>query len=131
MLSADERMARFNFYTNIFGSKRLSRLIFSNYLWPIQNYNEKIVGLTERGFKNPQKMITSLPAILGLSFDNIDRKLRLCRRLKIDVDAFIEYTIVFIGMSSKHYIPIARMCRETGKEPSPKNVFAIYKTRSF
>ena len=95
------------------------------------NIDEKIAGLTERGFKDPQKMITSLPAILSLSFDNIDRKLLLCRRLKVDVDAFIAYTIVFIGMSPKHYIPIAKKLRETGKEATPKNVFAIYKAKTF
>ena len=99
--------------------------------YSFDNIDEKIAGLTERGFKDPQKMITSLPAILGLSFDNIDRKLRLCRRLKVDVDAFIAYTVVFIGMSPKRYIPIARKLQETGKEAIPKNVFAVYKAKTF
>lgn len=76
-------------------------------------------------------MIASLPAILGLSFDNIDLKLRLCKRLKVDIEEYISYTIVFIGMSSKHYIPIARKCREDNKDPTPKNTFAIYRAKTF
>ena len=165
MLSAAERSARHDFYVEIFGEDRLrDSTIFTGHLWPVEAYDkkiagltergfkdpqkmitslpailslsfdnidEKIAGLTERGFKDPQKMITSLPAILSLSFDNIDRKLLLCRRLKVDVDAFIAYTIVFIGMSPKHYIPIAKKLRETGKEATPKNVFAIDKAKTF
>ena len=132
MLSAAERSARHDFYVEIFGEDRLrDSTIFTGHLWPVEAYDKKIAGLTERGFKDPQKMITSLPAILSLSFDNIDRKLLLCRRLKVDVDAFIAYTIVFIGMSPKHYIPIAKKLRETGKEATPKNVFAIYKAKTF
>ena len=37
----------------------------------------KIEGLKQRGFENPHKLITSLPAILGYGFENIDRKIRL------------------------------------------------------
>ena len=38
-------------------------------------------GLRERGFANPNKMIESLPAILGYAFENIDAKLGLLRRI--------------------------------------------------
>jgi hypothetical protein len=41
------------------------------------NPKAKIEGLRERGFENPTKLITSLPAILGYAFDNIDAK--ICR----------------------------------------------------
>jgi len=41
----------------------------------IENIDAKIAGLTERGFENPQKMIASLPTILGLAFENIDAKI--------------------------------------------------------
>ena len=41
------------------------------------NPKAKIEGLRQRGFENPTKLITSLPAILGCAFDNIDRKIRL------------------------------------------------------
>ena len=41
----------------------------------------KLSGLKDRGFSNPTKLIESLPAILGLAFDNIDRRLTLLRRL--------------------------------------------------
>ncbi len=37
----------------------------------------KTKGLEERGFKDPHKLIRSLPQILGLAFENIDRKIRL------------------------------------------------------
>ena len=38
--------------------------------------DRKISGLRERGFSNPVKMIKILPSILGLLFDNIDRKIK-------------------------------------------------------
>ena len=41
------------------------------------NPKAKIEGLRQRGFDNPHKLITSLPAILGYGFENIDRKIRL------------------------------------------------------
>ena len=34
-----------------------------------------LIGLSERGFTNPIKMVESLPAILGYAFENIDAKL--------------------------------------------------------
>ena len=45
--------------------------------YAFENIDAKIAGLRDRGFDNPHKLITSLPAILGLAFDNIDRKIRL------------------------------------------------------
>ena len=99
--------------------------------YSFENIDDKIAGLSARGFTNPQKMIASLPAILDLSFENIDRKLKLCRRLGVDVDAFIARTIVFIGMSAKHYIPILRRSRLLKYDPSPSKVFKIYSEKSF
>ena len=40
-----------------------------------------ISGLIERGFSDPTKMITSSPAILGLAFENIDRRLKMFNKL--------------------------------------------------
>ena len=40
-----------------------------------------IDGLSQRGFTNPNKMIESLPAILGLAFENIDRRLKMFNKL--------------------------------------------------
>jgi len=197
MLSETEVTARFKFYKGVFPGKNVSGSSFPDKLWPVCNYDDKITGLTARGFENPQKMITSspsilglsfdnidekiaglttrgfknpqkmitsspsilsysfdkiddkitgltargfenpqkmitsLPSILGLSFDNIDRKLRLCRRLGVDINNFINYTIVFVGMSSKNYIPILRQCNRLGCNPSPQNVFRIYSKRTF
>ncbi|OGZ12500.1 MAG: hypothetical protein A3D67_01730 [Candidatus Lloydbacteria bacterium RIFCSPHIGHO2_02_FULL_51_22] len=99
--------------------------------YSLENIDRKIRGLTERGFKDPRKMIASLPAVLGLSFENIDRKMKLCRRLNVCIDDFIACTIVFIGMSAKHYIPILRKCRELGLEPTPRTVFKVYRSKTF
>ena len=131
MLSTKEREARVTFYGNIFGLETISKSPFPSNLWSIASYDEKIRGLTERGFKDPQKMITSLPTILGYSFENIDQKLKLCRRLDVNVRAFIACTVVFIGMSAKHYIPILRKCRKLAQEPNPRNVFRIYRSKTF
>ena len=96
-----------------------------------ENIDAKIKGLTERGFKDPHKMIASMPSILCLAFENIDHKLKLCRRLGVDVEAFIAYSCVSVGMSAKHYVPIARRCRQLEKEPTPRNVFRVYKMKTF
>ncbi|MBI2051896.1 hypothetical protein HYT33_04000, partial [Candidatus Roizmanbacteria bacterium] len=37
--------------------------------------DEHIAGLQQRGFRNPRKMIETLPPILGYAFENIDAKL--------------------------------------------------------
>ena len=37
--------------------------------------DDHILGLRERGFSDPNKMIQSLPAILGYAFENIDDKI--------------------------------------------------------
>ena len=97
----------------------------------LENIDDKIRGLTERGFKDPHKIIASSPAILGYSFDNIDKKLKIVTRLRGNAEDFIKYSIVFIGMSSQHYIPILRRCRELGQEPVPRNFWRIYKNKSF
>ncbi len=91
-----------------------------------ENIDTKIAGLIERGFKDPQKLITSSPAILGLSFENIDTKLKKARRLGVDVQLFISYSFIFIGMSSKNYVPILKYCRAKGLEATPKNISIIY-----
>ncbi|MBI5456322.1 hypothetical protein HY969_01145 [Candidatus Kaiserbacteria bacterium] len=41
-----------------------------------ENPRAKIKGLEERGFKDPHKLITSSPAILGYAFENIDAKIK-------------------------------------------------------
>lgn len=99
--------------------------------YSFENIDTKILGLTERGFKSPQKMIAKLPTILGFSFKNIDRKLKKARRLKVNINAFISYTVVFIGISTKHYIPILRKCRMLNLEPTPKNIFGVYISKSY
>ena len=44
-------------------------------LFTEQFVDEKLAGLLARGFTDPVKLITSLPSILGLAFENIDAKL--------------------------------------------------------
>ena len=83
MLDAAEKEKRLEFYTGIFGNKRIPSLW--KHLWPIQNYDEKIKGLQERGFEDPQKMIVKLPAILGLSLNNIDEKIKGCRNVDLRI----------------------------------------------
>src|SRR5262245_25621352 len=45
-----------------------------------ENPKAKVDGLRERGFQNPIKLITTAPAILGYSFDNIDVKIEGLRQ---------------------------------------------------
>jgi hypothetical protein len=48
--------------------------------YAFENIDAKLAGLEERGFANPVKLVTTSPAILGLAFKNIDRRMRyLCR----------------------------------------------------
>ncbi len=44
-------------------------------LWAPEIVDEQLNGLRERGFNNPNKMVESLPSILGYAFENIDAKL--------------------------------------------------------
>ncbi len=44
-------------------------------LYKVEVVQDHLHGLTQRGFKNPNKMIESSPAILGYAFENIDAKL--------------------------------------------------------
>ena len=164
MLDKHEMAIRSVYYADIFGGEKITRSPFPEHLWPVMSYPEKIKGLTDRGFKDPHKMIASFPSILGLalenidakikgltdrglkdvqekvvlspqilsySFENIDRKMRLCRRLGGNYQDFLDYGIIFAGMSPKNYIPILRKCRELEFNPSPKNVFKIYRAKSF
>ncbi|OGG59345.1 hypothetical protein A3C89_02460 [Candidatus Kaiserbacteria bacterium RIFCSPHIGHO2_02_FULL_50_50] len=230
MLDKHEMAIRSVYYADIFGGEKITRSPFPEHLWPVMSYPEKIKGLTDRGFKDPHKMIASFPSILGLalenidakikgltdrgfknpkgiitkhspilgfaienidakisgliargfkdphkmiasfppilglafenidakikgltdrglkdvqekvvlspqilsySFENIDRKMRLCRRLGGNYQDFLDYGIIFAGMSPKNYIPILRKCRELEFSPSPKNVFKIYRAKSF
>ena len=95
--------------------------------YSFENIDTKIAGLIERGFKDPQKLITSSPAILGLSFENIDTKIAKARRLGVDIQLFISYNFIFIGMSSKNYVPILKYCRAKKLNATPKNISNIYK----
>jgi hypothetical protein len=45
--------------------------------YSLENIDAKIEGLRQRGFENPIKLVTTSPSIPGLSFENIDRKIRL------------------------------------------------------
>ena len=127
MLSEKEINERVMFYGRIFSKMQMHRGNFPDKLWPIASYDAKINGLRKRGFANPQKLITSLPQILGLSFDNIDAKIKKARRLGVtDVFEFIDVTIVFVGMSAKHYVPLIRACRKLSIETSPRNIFNMY-----
>ncbi len=71
-----EMAARIEFYKRV-----LPERVFSSHikrqpsLWPIEAYDEKIKGLSERGFANPVKLILVSPAVLGYSFLVIDAKI--------------------------------------------------------
>jgi mTERF len=49
-----------------------------------ENPKAKIEGLRQRGFDNPVKLITTLPAILGLAFENVDNKIEGLRQRGFD-----------------------------------------------
>ena len=132
MLTSEEQQARREFYADVFGADQLALIEEQReHLWPVQYYQEKIEGLSDRGFANPVKMITSLPAILNLSFDNINHKLRLARRLGVDAQVFITHSFVFISMSARHYVPLIRACRRVGKDPTPRNIMWAYKKKLY
>ena len=76
MLTSEEQQARREFYADVFGADQLALIEEQReHLWPVQYYQEKIEGLSDRGFANPVKMIASQPTILCYSFDNIDAKI--------------------------------------------------------
>ena len=84
----------------------------------VDNIDAKIAGLTERGFADPQKMIASLPAILGLAFDNIDAKIALINRLAthyrlgISAPELMEQNNALIGSKIDKLWVLARVARD-------------------
>lgn len=83
VIRAEELIARRNaFVNNGFSLKWISALELQRpTLYSLLVLESHIQGLRERGFTNPNKMIESLPPILGLAFENIDRRLRLLDKL--------------------------------------------------
>lgn len=79
----EELIARRNaFVNNGFSVEWISALELQRpTLYSPSVVSDHLSGLTERGFSNPNKMIESLPAILGYAFENIDRRLNLIGRL--------------------------------------------------
>lgn len=76
MLSHEEILARQLFYKNVFPESMFDRIQSERKcFWSVEEYERKVSGLKERGFKDPTKMIASWPAILSLGFDNIDAKI--------------------------------------------------------
>lgn len=62
--------------------------------------NNHIVGLKERGFSNPQKMIESLPQILSYNLGNVDAKIKgLKDRGFVDPQKMIESSTSILGHS--------------------------------
>jgi len=50
-------------------------------LWSTERPQQRLEELSQRGFSNPIKMIETMSQVLGLSFENIDRRLELFSRL--------------------------------------------------
>ena len=116
MISDIDREARIAFYTGLFGADWVTRV--KNHisaLWSIESYKEKVQGLTARGFTNPQKMITSLPTILGYSFDNIDEKIQgLTARGFSDPQKMITSLPTILGYSFENIDRKIRHARRLG-----------------
>jgi len=126
MLSRSEREERVTYYSKIFGLENIGQRPFSPSLWPIASYDEKIRGLTERGFKDPQKMITSLPAILGLSFENIDEKIRgLTERGFKDPQKMITSSPAILGYSFENIDEKIRGFTERGFKDPQKMITSL------
>lgn len=77
MMSGTEMSKRLSFYKSVLSERVLaSHVKRQPALWPIEAYEEKIKGLSLRGFEDPKKMIMSSPAVLGYSFETIDAKIK-------------------------------------------------------
>ena len=83
-------------------------------LYDVQNIKQKIEDLKELGFSDPNKMITSLPAILGLNIENIKRKLSTIvmifnlYSIEIDPIDFIQSNLSLLGTKLDKIWIIAR-----------------------
>ena len=79
---ADEAEARLRFLIEVgFSSEDADRVFETVNLPSIEAMRGKIADLRTLGFADPVKMITSLPAILGLAIDNIRGKIADLRTL--------------------------------------------------
>jgi len=77
-LNAQEIQKRRDYLLSLGLSQKIIENIEKNRpaLYPIESIKNTIQGLKERGFTNPEKMITSLPTIFNYSFENIDGKIQ-------------------------------------------------------
>ena len=91
-------------------------------LYAAEKIDAKIEGLKQRGFSDPQKMITSLPQILGYGFENIDEKIeylnRVIRTYKLPLSpiSLIENIVPILGTKMEKLKVLTRVLRRCDVE---------------
>ncbi len=86
-------------------------------LYTEENITQKITDLKALGFTDPTKMITSLPAILGLNIENITRKFGTLENIfqlygmPIDAKEFVESNLSVLGTKIDKLWIVARALR--------------------
>ena len=92
----------------------------------------RIAELEKRGFKDPVKMITSSPAILGYAMENIDGKIRLIEQVSAQfgngTDAaptIIERELGILSTKIDKLWTLVRVLCESNQQPSPKDIHAL------
>ncbi len=78
----------------------------------------------------PLRVIESYPALLIRSQENVRQKIRLIHRLKVaNVEDYLRYNPLLVGMDIRRIIPILKQCKEAGEFPTPKQFDRYYRAR--
>src|ERR671915_202875 len=128
-IKAEERARRAQHLRDLgFTEERIeSRSRVRPSLWATEVVDEHINGLNERGFENPQKMLEFYPTIFGLSFENIDRRLKLygklinCYELPFQAPQLMEQIPVLFSAKLDKVMVLVRILREYQVTPPTLN----------
>jgi hypothetical protein len=118
-------MILFLFYTRF---RKKSKTLYTE-----ESLQNKIKWLKERGFKDPMKIISYYPAILGYWFDNIDDKIKLLNKIiklyKLNFTAIeaIENNLNILGSKIDKLWVLVRIIKEIAKNSTEVNNQLIYK----
>ena len=138
LLPPGEREKRESYFRDIIGlsQDKIDRLKEKHSsLYSTESIIEKVNGLKDRGFTNPNKTIESSPQILGLAFENIDAKINLLSKLtnlyqlNLNPVTTIESNPTILSVKLKKLIVITRVLRDYQSSPEDiqRKVSSLYK----
>lgn len=97
----------------------------------INTIRKRIINFEREGLGDGVQLIHRFPRAVSQSCEYVSYKVRLCRHLKVDIDAFLAsgYASFLICLSAKRYIPLVRTIKREGWDFTPRAVQKAYLLR--